>query len=493
MIIVKDLFFSFGEKPLFCGVDFIVGKGQKVGLVGPNGSGKTTLFRLLSRKEMPDGGTVETVGEVVLVPQEIKYDQEMEESRSIRKYLDKNDEHKDFELLRLLHSLDLDDLDLKSSAWRLSGGQKTKMALAKALLDEPDILLLDEPTNFMDFKGKRWVMNFLSKYPKTLVLVSHDLKLLDEAIDRVLYINPQTHKIEEYKGNYSKFINLKEEKEALLKRQITAEQKHIKRLEESLKILYRYTSKKGVRARVMLQRRIARLKESLPDLPLEVRRIKVKLPTPLPTGELPIRAASISKSFGKNEVFKNINFSVMKGERVALIGPNGVGKSTLIKILVGVLKSDRGKVTKNDNLKIGYYSQEFETLDPEKTLLQTIRNGCHQAEAFARPFLGRFNFLKTKVFQKVKYLSGGEKTRLAIALLAGQDFNLLVLDEPTTYLDPLSQRIILNTLKEYRGTMIIVSHTREFISELKPNRAFLMPENKMVFWSDELLEKVAEV
>ncbi|HEX6976764.1 MAG TPA: ABC-F family ATP-binding cassette domain-containing protein [Patescibacteria group bacterium] len=492
MLKVNSLSFAYTDKPLLDKVSFTIGENQKVGLVGPNGAGKTTLFNLITQKESIQDGKVEVIGNIAVVPQEVKYDETMEKAKTIRDYLNEGDKREDHEHRKMLTSLGLSNLDLSKSPKGLSGGQKTKLALARALVSEPDVLLLDEPTNFMDIEGKKWVMNFLSRYPKSLFLISHDIELMDKAIDKVLYINHQNQKVEEYKGNYTQFKRLKEEHDALEKRKIIVEQKHIKRMEESLVGLYAHRSEKGVRQRVQLEKRLEKLKEALPDLPREVRKIKVNLPTPLPVGELPIRALDITKSYEGKVVFKDLNFSIIRGEKIALIGPNGAGKSTLIKILVGMLKPDEGEVSRNYNLKIGYYSQEFETFDLEKTLLDTITQGSGMPDYQARPFLGRFNFMGNKVFQKVKSLSGGEKTRLSIALLTSNNYNLLILDEPTTYLDVMSQRIILDTLKAYKGTMIIVSHTQEFVEELKPVKAFLMPENKMVFWDNSLLDKIAE-
>ncbi len=482
--------FSWSDKPLFDGVNFTVSKGQKTGLVGLNGSGKTTLFKLLAKEEMPQEGKIEVLGSTALVPQEVRKDEEIEGSETVRSYIDRENNRQDFELKRILSGLELGKVNLQDPPQNLSGGQKTKLALAKALIAEPDVLLLDEPTNFMDIPGKKWVTEFLSKYPKTLVLISHDLKLMDRAIDKVLVIDSQTRKIEVYKGNYTQAMKLKAENEALTKRKMVAEKKHIKKMEKGLKKLYRHTSKKGVRARVMLERRIERLKDNLPDLPPEVRRIKVKLPKPAPVGELPIRAVNLSKSFGANHVLEDVNFSIRRSERIALIGPNGSGKSTLLKILVDKLVQDSGEVIRSPNLKYGYYSQEFETFDFNKTVLATFIDDCKKGEDFARPFLGRYLFLGNKVFQKVETLSGGEKTRLAIACLTGHDYNLLILDEPTTYLDVTSQRVILEALKGYQGAMIVVSHTEEFIKELGPSRVLILPENKFTFWSDEFLDRV---
>jgi ATP-binding cassette, subfamily F, member 3 len=490
MIKVSGVTFSWGDKPLFDKVSFAVAKGQKVGLVGPNGSGKTTLLNLITRKETPKEGKIETSGSVGIVLQEIGQDPDMEKAKTVRDYIVGESGKPDFELKKMLSGLEIGDVGLDGHPQSFSGGQKTKLALAKALTSEPDILLLDEPTNFMDAPGKIWVSDFLSKYSKTLVLISHDLNLIDRAIDKVLAINPTTGKIEEYKGNFTKAMKLKAEHDELTKRKYLAETKHIKNMEEGLKKLYKYTSKKGVRARVMLERRIERLKENLPELPQEVRKIKVSLPDPANVGELPIRAVNISKSYGENKVLENVNFTIKRGERIALIGPNGSGKSTFLKILIGKITEDSGEVIRNLNLKCGYYSQEFETFDLKKTVLETFVAVCRKDESFARAFLGRYMFLGDKVFQRVETLSGGEKTRLSIACLTGRDYNLLILDEPTTYLDVVSQRVILEALKTYKGAMIIVSHTEEFVRELAPSRVLILPENKFTFWSDEFLDLV---
>jgi ATP-binding cassette, subfamily F, member 3 len=494
MITVKDLAFSYTETPLYEGVSFIVGKGQKVGLVGPNGAGKSTLFKVLMKEMDFTTGKLELLGNIALVPQEVKRDPLLEQSDTIRDYVDPEKEHQDYELHKLLHGMGLDDLDLGAKPTDLSGGQKTKLALARALLMEPDILLLDEPTNFMDQEGKRFVMNFLSHYPKTLLLVSHDIELMDHAIDKVLYVNPPLRKIEEYKGNYSQFKKLKAEKDALLKRQVMQGQKQVRRMEEAVKNAMSFRSEKGVRVRVQLEKRLERMKENLPELPAEVRKIKIRLIDPLPVGELPIRATGISKAYDpENPILTNVDLTVYRGERLSLIGSNGTGKSTLIKMLVGTLEPDAGQIVRNQQLVLGYYSQEFETFDFSKTLIDLMHEASHKEMGMCRAMLGRFNFVGDKVYQKVESLSGGEKTRLSIALITAAPSNVLILDEPTTYLDVLSQRVILEAIKEYKGTMIVVSHNPEFVKELKPNRAFLLPEGKAVHWDDKLLDRVEEM
>jgi len=416
----------------------------------------------------------------------------MEVVRTVKDYVDPNGAHFDHELKKLFFGLQL-DVGLSDNPNNLSGGQKTKLALARALLAKPDMLLLDEPTNFMDLAGKKWVMDFLTNYQGIVIVVSHDLKLLDRVIDKVFAINPATKTIDEYKGNYTAYLKLCKEKERLLTRQILIKQKHIKQMEEGLRKMARFSSKKGVRKKTMQRRKVEKEKLELPDLPSEVRVIKINLPEPAKVEELPIRAINISKSFDGLEVLKNINLTIIRGERIAFIGPNGSGKSTFIKILMGIESADGGEVIGSPQLKIGYYSQEFETFDFQKRVLDTFTERTSRNDDFARAFLGRYMFLGDKVFQRIETLSGGEKTRLSIAILTGCDNNLLILDEPTTYLDVMSQKVILEALKDYKGSMIIVSHTTEFVKELCPHKALLFPEEKVVFWDNELLEKVEEI
>ncbi|MFH2085172.1 MAG: ribosomal protection-like ABC-F family protein [bacterium] len=490
---VNELSFSYGEKPLLTEASFRVEDGQKVGLVGENGTGKSTLLKLFMGEENPDEGSVMVEGTMELVPQEVKRDPVLDKATTVMEYISPDGQKEEHEIRKLLAGLGIREIDLLSTPQGYSGGMKTKLALARALFKEPDVLLLDEPTNFMDSEGKHWVMNLLSQYPKTLILISHDLGLMDQAIDRVIYINKYKHKIEEYKGNYSQYKRLQKEAEVLLKRKVAAEAKHIKSMEEGYKKIQRYKSKRGVKVKVRLKRRIAEAKANLPELPPAVRSIKIQLPEPARSGEIPLSAKGMSKSFGALVVLKNLDFSIRRGERIALLGPNGVGKSTLIKILIGQMEPDEGQVERNSANKIGYYSQEFEDFDMEATVLNLFMEKCHRMESFCRSFLGKFNFLANKVHQKVGTLSGGEKTRLAIAILCSTDANLLILDEPTTYLDVLSQRVILDALKSYKGTMIIVSHTEEFIKELKPDKVFLMPEDKMDFWIEDYSVLVGEI
>lgn len=489
MISVQNLSFSYGHHLVFDNISFIVGRGQKIAIVGSNGAGKSTLLSLITKKQDIDLGKVEVLGNIVSVPQEVKNDPILDKAKTVKNYIDPRRDYENFELQEILKGLELSHLDLNSSPQLLSGGQKTRLALARAVLSQSDILLLDEPTNFLDVEGKKWVMELLGRYPHTILIISHDLDLLDQYIDKVFYLNTHTKNIDEYKGNYSQFVKLKQEKETLVKKQIKAGKQHIESMEEGLRM-----KTQSVKQRIQLQRRIEREKTNLPELPPEVKSLgNFNLPEPSRSGEIPISVVNIGKSYGEKEILKNINFYLTRGERLALLGQNGAGKSTLIKILVGQTEDFSGAVIKDERLKLGYYSQEHETLDYSKTVFNMIQSTVHLNDGQTRSVLGKFMFRDKKVFQTVGSLSGGEKTRLAIALLVLQDYNLLILDEPTTYLDVVSQRVILEALKNYKGSMIIVSHTEEFIEELKPNKVLLLPENKMDTWREYYLGKVSEI
>ena len=487
MIQIKNLTFSYGEKPLYENVNITISKGQKVGLVGPNGSGKSTLLSIITGKENGYTGNVVVLGSAILVPQEIKHDPIMESSVSVREYIDKEFILEDHDILKIFSGLEL-TVSLDANPNTLSGGQKTKLALARALVMKPDTLLLDEPTNFMDKAGKSWVMRFLSDYEGGVIVISHDLDLMNKKIDKVLAVNPYSREIEEYKGNYTDYIRLKKQKDENLRKQVEIKTRHLKSLEKAYTKLYTFDAKRSV-----ARRRIERERAALPELPPDVKSIKIKLPEPQKVGELVFKAVNLSKDYGNLSVLKDVNLSLLRNERMVLVGPNGSGKSTLIKTLTGNLAQTSGSIYKDSNLNFGYYSQEFESFNFSKTVLDTFVEQTEKDAGFARAFLGRYMLSGDKSFQTVGSLSGGEKTRLSIAILTGKQTNLLILDEPTTYLDVLSQRIILESLKEYKGTMILVSHTPEFVKEIKPTKAFLFPEEKMVIWDDDILNRIGEL
>lgn len=493
MISAKHISFSYGYEPVFVDCSFSIGKGAKVGIVGQNGAGKSTLFKLLTSQEFPADGRIEIDGSISMVPQEVKYDPLLSSATNMYEYVDPTHSHPESEIHTLFAGLEFDWRKVGSDLQSLSGGQKTKLALTRAFLRQPDILLLDEPTNFLDDAGKKWVMDFLGKYQKTLIVVSHDLSLLDRHIKQVLFLNTHTHSIDAYTGNYTQFVRTKKQKDDLLRRKVINEQKHIKRMEAGLVNLRKMTSKKGVHQRVMQERKIERIKDKLPDLPKELSTFKAKFTTPIAVGSVPLRAEHLTKAYGSQTIIDDLTIEIMRGEILALIGPNGVGKTTLIKMLTGKLVPDSGRVIASENLSLGYYSQESTQFDDSQTIYEAVEATHAVPRDSIYGFLMRFLFSKDRLGQHIGTLSGGEKTRLSIALLMTQPYNVLVLDEPTTYLDVLSQRVILEALKSYEGAMVLVSHTEEFVSELAPERVLLLPSQKLRVWSPEYLDEISKI
>ena len=491
MVRATNISFSYGDGPVFDQVSFLVPKNSKVALVGPNGAGKSTLFKLLLGDEQVAEGKLEKQGTIEFVPQEVKRDERLENASSVREYVDPNYRVDDYEMNKLFAGLEMNNLSLDVPPATLSGGQKTKLALARALISEPQILLLDEPTNFMDVAGKKFVMNFLANYPNTLLLVSHDIELLDKSIDKVLNINTQTKKIDEYTGNYTKFQQLKKQKGELVRKEHLVRSSHIKQMEKGLSKLG--TSKKEAKQKTIIKRRIEREKQVLPELPKDLQGFRLSLPEPPRVGELPIKLENVSKNYGEKKVLTDLSFAVRRGEKFLLVGPNGSGKSTIIKILMGVLQPDKGLVVPGLNLLAGYYSQEFENFDLNERVIDFFAEKTNRDHYDALGFLKKFMFYEKKQKQTIASLSGGEKTRLSMALLMAKNHNLLVLDEPTTYLDPMSQRIVLEALKQYKGTLILVSHVVDFVKEIAPDRALLMPEARLVLWDDKHLDAISEV
>ncbi len=481
MIIAKNISYGYSRQVVYNDSSFSVIKGELIGLVGPNGAGKSTLFKLLRGEDHASTGSLDIQGKVGYVPQEVKHDPLLESAIDIKSYIDPEMKKEMWELMIMLESLEV-NADLDTMPKILSGGQRTKLALLRAIIQEPDILLLDEPTNFLDTEGKRWIMEFLSDYPNTLLIISHDINLLDQHIDKILAINPTTKKIEEYKGNYTKYVKQKGSNDATLKKKFENDQKEITRMKKSLLKMASGFTEKGARARASVQTRIDRIKEKLPELPKEVRGIKFTLPDPRHTSEIPLQVKDISISFEGNQILADVSLAIKRGERIALYGPNGAGKSTFIKILMSRLQPDTGDIIKDPELHIGYYSQEFETFNFEQTIMEMIEEQCTLPLQQILPIFGSFNFPRPQLYQKIGTLSGGEKTRLSIAMLMLQNYNLLILDEPTTYLDMVSQRTILEALKTYKGAMLFVSHTEEFVEGLNPARIMLLPENKIKYW-----------
>jgi ATP-binding cassette subfamily F protein 3 len=373
----------------------------------------------------------------------------------------------------------------------LSGGQKTKLALARLLFQSPDLLLLDEPTNFLDVEATGWLMEFLAHYRGALLIISHDLDLLDTSITKVLRLNEFTHKLEEYRGTYSNYLTITGDALALMEKTKAQQEREIARLRKTSEKLRGYGATR-VSQRIAMDKRIAALEQSMPQLPQTSRKIKIDFPVRQPSAQLVIKADKLSKSYGPRQIFHKVSFTVERGQRLVVVGLNGVGKTTLLRVLLNLTPLNAGTVTIGERVRLGYYAQENEGLDYENTVLQEASAVLPADTKRVRGVLGRFLFNGDRVFQRIGTLSGGEKTRLALAKMVLDGPNLLVLDEPTSHLDVLSRNIIGDSLGQYPGTILAVTHDVEFVRALRPDTLLIMPEGKLLPYAtehDELLKR----
>jgi ATP-binding cassette subfamily F protein 3 len=388
--------------------------------------------------------------------------------------------------------MQMKDKDSDSILRELSGGQKIKVEIIRILCEQPDMLILDEPTNFLDIPSAEWLMNYLLSYPKAVIIVSHDLRLMNRSLDKIVYVNERTNGIEIFKGNYEQFLKLKSLQDAWLAKQITKEERKAKRLFESAqKISARKKDAEKKRAAKRFEQ-VKVIKEDIKKkqaLLVKSKKMRFNLPKIQTSSRNVLEVSNVSKEYIKGvPVLKDISFNVERGEKIAIIGKNGVGKTTLLKILAGKLEKDKGDVKWGGNTSVGYYSQEYEDLDYEKTVFENFTIPTLN-DLEKRKFLGNFLLSGDMVMQKVKTLSGGEKTRLTLANIFARDFNVLLLDEPTTYLDPDSQKILLNVLREYKGTILIVSHEPVFVKELDIDKVLLMPEERYTFFKGNIYKE----
>jgi ATPase subunit of ABC transporter with duplicated ATPase domains len=548
MLDVRHVTLSRGGKTLLQDATFLVGNGEKVGLVGVNGAGKTTLLRALHGELDPDAGAITRPARVGYLGQERLADAQLAggaanatvrdvllagrdlaaiaaELRAIEarlasaeaapaalaRYGDLEERYRqrggyaaEHEMAQLLLGLGLAGVALERDVAGLSGGQKTRLALARVLFAAPDLLLLDEPTNHLDGPATRWLMDYLARFTGSVLLISHDLALLDRAITRVLHLDAMARTLTAYTGNYSSY----QRQRALAEESAAAETKRtqakIARLEEQADWMRVKTEKMARRAKV-LDHLVERMRAEMPDpatLPRRERALALDLPIARQSGRIVFHAARLTKSYGGPAVFTDLTFEVERGQRLVVLGRNGAGKTTLLRVLAGLAPATRGRVETGQMVDLGYYAQEHESLHPGLTLLDELRQassvmphrtGPPPGEARLRSLLGRFLFSGAQAFQKVGSLSGGEKTRLALARLMLGGYNTLLLDEPTNNLDPLSRDHVRAALASYKGTLIIVSHDTEFVAALEPDRALLLPQGAVRHFDHTQLALVAKV
>ncbi len=523
MLQVYDLSKRYGDTLLFEQVNFVINAGERVGLVGPNGCGKTTLLRILVGQEQPDRGSVRLSvpdNKIGYLPQglaleqdstvgDILYDESLDERYWLRqvekltqamseanaKELDAIEQAYAHALDRLataaavmpehqidtiLAGLGLSGVELDTSVAILSGGQKTRLGLARILLQDPGILLLDEPTNHLDIEALEWLEEYLSNYRGALLIVSHDRTFLDNTIQTVLEMSTESHTVSAYPGNYATFAEAKRREREKHAQEYADQQGRIARLQgaiegwkgqasriehETIDFHYRKQAKKIARQGVTRQRRLERMLESedLLDKPKQSWEMKLEFVDTPPSGQDVLVFEGLTKTFGDLCLFSDVNLVLRRGERIALVGPNGTGKTTLFRLIMCDQGATAGQVRVGSNVKIGYLAQEQETLASDRNALETVQQTASLSETDARRFLHYYLFSGDDVFTPVGDLSYGERARLALGLLVLQGCNLLLLDEPINHLDIASRERFEDALADFDGTVLAVVHDRYFI------------------------------
>jgi ATPase subunit of ABC transporter with duplicated ATPase domains len=391
------------------------------------------------------------------------------------------------EAKRIASNVGIGNDELHQPVATMSGGQRRRVELARILFAETDILLLDEPTNHLDLDAKAWLIEYLSTYKGGMLVVSHDLPLLDEAITSVLALDHGV--LEAYRGNYSHYLVERERRREQRERERKHQDEAIARLEENIR-RFKGTTEKMAKIARSWETRVDRMKRELVEVQKSGKKVRVNFPQPERSGRVPLAAAGLAKAFGDNVVFVDIEFAVERGERMLLIGLNGAGKTTLLRILAGVETADLGEISLGHNATIGYYAQEHEQIHAGVTVFDHMRSAATLPDQTLRALLGTF-LLADKIDQDASTLSGGEKTKLALSMLVASRPNVLLLDEPTNNLDPQAKEALLDALTTYEGTVVMVSHDTDFVAELMPDRAVLMPDGEMRFFDEQLLDLVA--
>ncbi|MGZ8719831.1 MAG: ABC-F family ATP-binding cassette domain-containing protein, partial [Aeromicrobium sp.] len=387
-------------------------------------------------------------------------------------------------------SLGLPDRVLEQPLSTLSGGQRRRVELARILFSDADTLLLDEPTNHLDADSIVWLRGFLKNHKGGLIVISHDNTLLEETVNKVLHLDGNRAEIDVYNMGWKNYLSQRETDEHRRKRERAITVKTADRLTEQANRM-RAKASKATAAQSMLKR-AEKMVSGLDGVRAKDKVAKIKFPTPAACGKTPLMAKELSKSYGSLEIFTDVDLAIDKGSRVVVLGLNGAGKTTLLRILSGTDQSDTGEIIPGHGLKIGYYAQEHETLDTERTVLENMQSAAPDlTDTQARSVLGSFLFTGDDSQKPAGVLSGGEKTRLALASLIVSSANVLLLDEPTNNLDPASREEVLGAIRNYEGAIVLVSHDEGAVQALEPDRVLLLPDGDEDLWNDDYADLVS--
>lgn len=459
MLQLESVHKQFATKVLLDGATAHLRPNTRVGLVGPNGVGKTTLFRMILGEDSPDEGSIRKRPRLRIgyLPQEL-------ETITGKTVLDAahRDLYPEHEAERILMGLGFTETDFARPIENLSGGYRMRVALAHLLLSEPDVLMLDEPTNHLDKPTQAWFENFLLNSKLTLLVISHDTRFLDRIATHIWEIRDRS--IQEYRGNYTKFREMRAARDAQLEASATRQAKEVARVQKFID-RFRYQANKASQ----VQSRIKQLeKVKLIERQRDTKRVRFKFPVPSASGRHVLELQGVAKSYGDKVIYRSLDFAVERGQRIALVGENGAGKSTLLKMLAGVLPFEKGTRTVGHGVTLHYFAQhQAESLNPEHSILESLSEVSVQAEMnFLRGIAGAFLFSGQDQKKPIKALSGGERNRVALARMLVEPANSLLLDEPTNHLDPASVDMLTDALTDFPGTIIFISHDPTFLTRI---------------------------
>lgn len=503
---------SFNGEILISNINLKVEESEKIGLIGINGAGKSTLLKMIYGDLSHDEGEIiksrgktfaylkqdsglnlensikeemlSVFNELLNVERELRQLEKLMSSQEIiedyeklekimKKYSSKTDYFVmqggyeiEAKINTILNGIGFKNFDLNIKVSKLSGGQKTKLSLAKILLNEPDLLMLDEPTNHLDLEALNWLGGYLKSYKGAVLIVSHDRYFLDSTVSVIYEI--ERGKSKRYTGNYSKYVSLKAEEKELHIKNYERQQEEIKRLQTFVdKNIVRATSAKAAKSKRKAIERMEKIDVPLGDLKKVNMNFEIKNRSYKEVLQFKEGIVSVGEGENKKILTEDLNFDLTRGDRVALIGPNGVGKTSLLKVLIGDLQLEYGSINWGKDVQIGYYDQEHEKLNPNNTILEEVWDDFPtMKESKIRGVLGRFLFSGEDIFKKIGDLSGGEKSRVALSKLMLIEANLLLLDEPTNHLDLQSKEVLESALKDYEGTILFISHDRYFINKI---------------------------
>lgn len=525
---IDNLSLSFGTAEVYKNLTVEFNQNDKVGIIGVNGAGKTTLFKLILGELTPDAGTITVSSKIGYLPQVIEdnfykemsvfdyllsarpikelenkltnlYEQIATEKNehNLKKYMKDitkvEDEltyyeqyNAESELLKIIAGMNIDDALLDLKLKNLSGGQKSKIAFARLLYSKPETLLLDEPTNHLDLDTKDYIIEYLKNYKGLILVISHDTSFLDEITNKTLYIDKNKKTGTLYNGSYSKYEKIKKERELATSRLHDKQQKEEEKLKEIIARYIRGNEKKANIAKDR-QKKLEKLLSEKVEVEKKNKYTKFKINIKYPSYSIPISCNNLTFGYTEeNLLYQNLTFDLIRGEKFLIVGENGIGKTTLLKLIMNILTPLEGSINISEKTLIGYYAQEHDLLNKEKTIKENFSDsGLTDYEL--RRFLGSFLFTNDDIFKKINILSPGERSRVALAKIALSGANTLLLDEPTNHLDPMTQLIIADTFKDYEGTMLVVSHNLEFVDNLGIERMLLLPSGRILYYDKNVV------